>query len=119
MGSKSKEQSFFFFFETSLFRRSWKKLLSCTKKDYKEELVLDYSDSELNHLKSSTKKLLKRSWLTAKLTEIKKQMIMNTLKSYPLWLFSLPILIDTAVGRKKKQEIKEIQFVEEKEMILK
>lgn len=46
-------------------------------------------------------------------------MIMNTLKSYPLWLFSLPILIDTAVGRKKKQEIKEIQFVEEKEMILK
>jgi hypothetical protein len=91
--STLKKKSLYLFWSESIQEKS-KKLLSCTTTDY-EDLVLDSWNS-------SAKRLLAGSWFTAKLTEVNKQSPVNSLKSCPSSLFSLPKTIDSAVGTEKE-----------------
>jgi hypothetical protein len=90
--STSKKKSLYPFWSKSIQEKS-KKLLSCTSTDC-EYLVLD-------SWSSSAKKLLARSWFTAKLTEVNKQSPANSLKPCPSSLFLLPKIIDSAAGTEK------------------
>jgi hypothetical protein len=81
-------------FWTEFIQEKSKKLLSCTMTDC-EGLIL-------NSWNSFAKKLLAGSWFTAKLTEVNKQSSVNSLKSCPSSLFSLPKTIDSAVGTEKE-----------------
>jgi hypothetical protein len=89
--SISKEKVYPFWIK-SILEKS-KKLLFCTTTDC-EDLVL-------NSWNSSAKRLLAGSWLTVKLTEVNKQLPVNSLKSCPSSLFSLPKTIDSAVRTEK------------------
>jgi hypothetical protein len=91
--STSEKKGLHPFWSESIQEKS-KKLLSCTSTDC-EDLVLD-------SWSSSAKKLLAGSWFTAKLTEVNKQSSVNSLKSCPSSLFSLPKTIDSAVGTEKE-----------------
>jgi hypothetical protein len=88
-----------YFFWTKFIQEKPKKLLSCTKKDYKD-LVSDLSDSGLGPLKCA-KRLLEGLWFTVKLTEVNKQSPVNSLKSCSLPLILLSKTIDSAVGTEK------------------
>jgi hypothetical protein len=92
VGSTSEKKDLYPFWSEYIQEKS-KKLLSCTSTDC-EDLVLDSWNS-------SAKKLLAGSWFTAKLTEVNKQSPVNSLKSCPSSLFSLPKTIDPAVGTEK------------------
>jgi hypothetical protein len=70
--------------------------LSYTSTDC-EDLVLDFWNS-------SAKRLLAGLWFTVKLTEVNKQSLVNSLKSCPSSLFSLPKTIDSAVGKEKEDK---------------
>jgi hypothetical protein len=91
--STSVKKGLYPFWSKSIQEKS-KKLLSCTTTDC-EDLVL-------NSWNSSAKRLLAGSWFTAKLTEVNKQSPMNSLKSCPSSLFSVPKTIDSAVGTEKE-----------------
>jgi hypothetical protein len=91
--SISEKKGLYPFWTESIQEKS-KKLLSCTTTDC-EDLVL-------NSWNSSAKRLLAGSWFTAKLTEVNKQSPVNSLKSCPSLLFSLPKTIDSAVGTEKE-----------------
>jgi hypothetical protein len=64
--------------------------------------MTDCEDLVLECWNSSAKKLFAGSWFTAKLTEVNKQSPVNSLKSCPLSLFSLPKTIDSAAEAKKE-----------------
>jgi hypothetical protein len=81
-------------FWTKFIQEKSKKLLPCTTTDC-EDLVL-------NSWNSSAKRLLAGSWFIVKLTEVNKQSPVNSLKSCPSSLFSLPKTIDSAVGTEKE-----------------
>jgi hypothetical protein len=77
--------------------------------------MTDCEDLVLNSWDSSAKKLLAGSWFSAKLTEVNKQSPVNSLKSCPLSLFSLPKTIDSAVGTEKDhKKSKKAKKMEEK-----
>jgi hypothetical protein len=90
--SISEKKGLYPFWSKSIQENS-KKLLSCTTTDC-EDLVLSFWNLP-------AKRLLAGSWFTIKLTEANKQSPVNSLKSCPLSLFSLPKTIDSAVGTEK------------------
>jgi hypothetical protein len=97
--SISEKKGLYLFWTESIQEKS-KKLLSCTMTDC-EDLVLNSSNS-------SAKRLLAGSWFTVQVTEVNKQSPVNSLKSCPSSLFSLPKTIDSAVGTEKKIDKKRI-----------
>jgi hypothetical protein len=104
--SISEKKNLYPFWTESIQEKS-KKLLSCTTTDC-EDLVLNFWNS-------SAKRLLAGSWFTVKLTEVNKQSPVNSLKSCPSSLFSLPKTIDSAVGTEKEgKKSKKAKKMEEK-----
>jgi hypothetical protein len=93
--STSEKMDLYPFWSESIQEKS-KKLLSCT--------MTDCEDLVLNSWNSSAKRLLAGSWFTVKLTEVNKQSPVNSLKSCPSSLFSLPKTIDSAVGTEKEDK---------------
>jgi hypothetical protein len=66
--------------------------------------MTDCEDLVLNSWNPSAKSLLAGPWFTVKLTEVNKQSPVNSLKSCPSSLFSLPKTIDSAVGTEKEDK---------------
>jgi hypothetical protein len=66
--------------------------------------MTDCEDLVLNSWNSSVKRLLAGSWFTVQLTEVNKQSPVNSLKSCPSSLYSLPKTIDSAVRTEKEDK---------------